>query len=293
MPSVDRLIEFTAILEAGSIAGGSRRLNLPRATLSRRLSALERELGVRLLHRRTRRLVLTPAGEELLGRARRIVADADAAWSAVRRLDDTPRGLLRVSVSSILDPSLFTDFLRDFPEVEIEVRASTRHVDLIADGVDVAIRFGEVTDADLIVRKVHQSRSVVVGSPAYLSDRPPPSHPDELADRECVVGFAGGWTPARRWPLRAGGTVPVGGRLAGNAVSLARAAALAGLGLALLPERMVRADIEEGLLVAVLEDVVGGDLPVSVVYADREFIDPKVRAFVDRAAQTLAEVFAG
>ena len=287
MPSTDRLNEFAEVVAAGSISGAARALGLPRATLSRRLSALEAELSVRLLHRGTRRLVLTPAGEELYRRARRIVADADEAWAAVRRLDDIPRGLLRVTVSGVRLPKLFTEFLRDYPEVQLEVRATTRHVDLVAEGVDVAVRFGEVKDPNLIVRRLLMDRLIVVGSPTYLELRGRPRHAAELAQHDCIVGFAGEWAPTRTWPLRAGGTVRVGGRLAGNDIGLMRAAARDDLGLALLASGLIASDLEAGRLVAVLEDTVGADTPVSIVYADREYIEPKVRVFVDRAVQVL------
>ena len=287
MPSSDRLHEFAEVVAAGSISGAARALGLPRATLSRRLSALEAELSIRLLHRGTRRLVLTPAGEELHRRARRIVADADEAWATVRRLDDIPRGLLRVSVSGVRQPNLFTDFLRDYPEVQLEVRATTRHVDLVAEGVDVAVRFGEVKDPNLIVRRLFTDRSVVVGSPAYLERRGRPRRAADLAHHDCIVGFAGEWAPTRTWPLRAGGTVRVAGRLAGNDIGMMRAAARDDLGLALLPSGPIVSDLKAGRLVAVLEDIVGADIPANIVYADREYIEPKVRAFVDRAVQVL------
>ena len=287
MPSTDRLQEFAEIVAAGSISGAARALGLPRATLSRRLSALEADLSVRLLHRGTRRLVLTPAGEELYHRARRIVADADEAWAAVRRLDDVPRGLLRVSVTEMSLPKLFTGFLRDYPEVQLEVRTTTRHVDLVAEGVDVAVRFGEVKDPNLIVRRLFTVRLIVVGSPRYLELHGRPRQAADLAQHDCIVGFAGEWAPSSTWPLRAGGTVRVEGRLAGNAIGLMRAAARDDLGLALLPSGPIASDLDAGRLVAVLEDTVGTDHPVNIVYADREYIEPKVRAFVDWAVQVL------
>ncbi len=254
------------------------------------MTALEADLGVRLLHRNTRRLVLTLAGEELHRRARRIVADA--AWNAVRRLDDVPRGLLRVSASGQFLNELFVDFLREFPEVLLEVRATTRHVDLVAGGVDVAVRFGTVRDPNLIVRKVAAGRRVVVGTPAYLDARGRPSKAADLARHECIVGFAGEWSPTRTWPLLDGSRVRVGGRLAGNQITLSHRAALGGLGLALLPVDLVGSDVSAGRLEVVLEDTVGSDASVSVVYADREFIDPQVRVFVDRAVPVIEKHFA-
>jgi DNA-binding transcriptional LysR family regulator len=285
MPSTDRMREFLEVVKAGSISEAARVLGLPRATLSRRMSGLEADLNVRLLHRRTTRLVLTDAGHELARRAVRIVEDADAAWVAVQRLDDIPRGLLRVSVTGPHFLELFTDFLCDFPEVQIEVQSTTRHVDLLAEGVDVAIRIGEIKDQNLIARRVHSDRTLVVATPEFLNSFGTPTHAKELAKFDCIVGFSGDWAPSRRWPLTSGGTIPVGGRLAANEIELVLSAAKRNLGLALLPSAVVAPDINAGTLIPVLVDEVGVEIPISLVYADREYIDPKIRIFVDRAAK--------
>ena len=287
MPSTERLHEFVAVVDRGSISGAARALEMPRATLSRRITALETELGLRLLHRGTRRLVLTPAGEELHRRARRIVADAQAAWDSVRRLDDVPRGLLRVSLVDIPRQPVFTEFLRRYPEVRLEVTTTTRHVDLIAEGIDVALRFGPVSDASLIARRLWTGRAHAVASPSYLAAHGRPDSLEQLAEHECFVGFAGAWAPQRTWPLLDGGVVPVSGRVASNSVRLLADAARAGLGIAMLPDQVIGAALDDGSLEIVLEELVGADVPISLVYADREFLDPKVRAFVDLAAPLL------
>lgn len=292
MPSTDRLEEFARIVQEGSISQAARVLEMPRATLSRRLSQLEEELGVRLVHRRTRSLVLTDAGHELFRRARRISAEAAEAWDAVRRLDDTPRGTLRVSVSAGIDPDLFVDFLADSPEVSIVVRSSSRHVDLLGEGIDVAIRYGDVTDPDLYVRRVAMIRTLVVASPAYLERHGHPRRPEDLARHLCLRRALGERETMDTWALRTGGSVEVTGRLVTNDLPLLRAAALRGEGLALLPRAIVQEDLGQGALVPVLEKQVGDDFPVCLVHADREYIAPKVRAFVDRAAEHLAGWFA-
>ena len=289
MPSPERLAEFAAVVAAGSISSAARSLGVPRATLSRRMSGLEEELGVRLLHRTSRRMVLTPAGEELHRRARRLVADTLEAWAAVRRLDEVPRGLLRVSTTSRFLDQLIVAYLEEFPEVQIEVRSTTRHVDLIGEGVDVALRFGLVRDPNLIVRKVAAGKCHVMASPAYLALHGTPRQARDLASHTCLVGFAGDFSPQRSWPLLGGGGVQVGGRLAANDLEVLAAAARAGVGLALLPDAAVAASVESGDLIVVLEGVVEADASISLVYADREFIDPKVRVFVDRAVVLLRQ----
>lgn len=287
MPSVDRMREFLAVMQAGSISEAARILGLPRATLSRRMAGLEADLGIRLILRRTTKLALTHAGEELLRRAQRVVADADEAWDAVRRLDDTPRGLLRVSMSGPHFLKLFTDFLCDFPEVRLEVQSTTRHVDLLSEGVDVAMRIGPVKDQDLIARRLHTDRLIVVASPEYLERMGTPQNAVDLSKHSCIVGFAGGWTPNNAWPRWNGGSIAVKGRLSANEVGLIREAAIDGLGCALIASAIVADDIRAGRLVPVLIDQVGAELPISLVYADREFIDPKVREFVDRAVNVV------
>jgi DNA-binding transcriptional LysR family regulator len=284
MPSIDRMKEFLEVVASGSISAAARALNMPRATLSRRLSGLEADLGVRLIHRRTTRLTLTEAGQELRLRAAKIVNDAEATWAAVQRLDQIPRGLLRISVTGPHFEHLFTDFLRDFPEVQLEVFSTTRHVDLIAEGVDVAMRIGPIRDQNLIAKHLRSDRLVAVASPAYLESVGTPRHPKDLANHNCMVGFAGDWTPSCAWPLRDGRTVPVSGRLAANEIDLIKASVLADHGIALLPSALVAPELKARRLLPVLPEQVGADIPISLVYADREFIDPKVRLFVDRAA---------
>jgi len=287
MPSVDRMREFLAVTQAGSISEAARVIGLPRATLSRRMAGLEADLGVRLILRRTTKLALTQAGEELLRRAQRVVADAVEAWDAVRRLDDTPRGLLRVSMAGSHFLKLFTDFLCDFPEVRLEVQSTSRHVDLLSEGVDVAMRIGPVQDQDLIARKLHTDRLIVVASPDYLDRMGSPEKPVDLSKHTCIMGFSGGWTPNNAWPLWKGGTISVGGCLSANEIGLIREAAIEGLGCALIASAVVAEDVHAGRLVPLLTDQIGAELPISLVYADREFIDPKVREFVDRAVEVI------
>ena len=290
MQILDVLPAFVAVVEAGSISRAARQLGVPRATLSRRITGLEDALGVRLLHRSTRRQVLTPAGETLYERALVVVQDAEDAVQAVQRLDGVPRGLLRLAAPPALGDGMarvLSTFLARFPEVQLEVEASTRHVDLVAEQVDVALRAGQVTAPELIGRKVWSTEVLAVASPDYLAARGTPTSAASLADHDCILGFVGGTTPERAWPLRGGGTVPVHGRLTTNDLLLRVEAARSGQGIAMLPHLVVAEALDAGMLVPVLADEVGTHSALTLVYAERKHLDPKVRAFVDHVMGSL------
>lgn len=277
--------EFVAIVKAGSVSAAARELRVPRATLSRRLARLEERLGVRLLHRSTRRMKATLAGQELFRRASRLQQEAREAEAAVRQLDDVPRGLLRISTPPLggtreLGATLLR-FLQAWPEVELEVSASLRHVDLLEEGVDVALRAGRVRNPALISRRLFQSRRHVYAAPTTLEKYGTPQTLADLARFDCVSG----WDPVtlqsmREWPLIEGGTVPVTGRLATNDLQLALGAVLDHGSLALLPSQIIALRAPDAA-VPVLADLVGSEAHIWVVYPERAYLDPKVRAFVD------------
>jgi len=283
---------FVAIVDAGSISEAARELALPRATLSRQLARLEERLGVRLLNRTTRSLVPTRAGQALYPRAKSVLEGARAAVTAVQRLDDVPRGLLRVASAPLESPTLGAlvgSFIRAHPEVEVELRTSTRHIDLAADQIDVALRGGVVRDPSLIARRLLRSEMLAVAAPTYLAERGRPTAPADLSGHLCLRGFVEGARPATAWPLVDGGQIAVDGPFVTNDLMALRGAATIGLGIALLPRPVVAEELESGRLVALLEGVVGIDVSLSLVWLEREFIDPKVRAFVDLAAEWAAD----
>lgn len=282
-PSADRLREFKAIVDCRSITGAAKQLQLPRATLSRRLAELEEDLGVRLLQRTTRRLDTTGPGQELYVRACRVVEDVDAAWDAVRMRDKTPRGPLRVAVQGdpmAADP-FFIDFCREFPEVELEVLSLNSPFDLRAERVDVALTFGEVRDEDLIVKRLTQSVRIPMVARGFFDDVEVPKTLDAFAALPSVVILGPDGAPERRWTTVAGGHVELEPRLVTNSFDLMVRAAAAGLGVGLLPEEAVLRYPE---LVAVLPELVRQDDAFNIVYVERDFQLPNVRTFIDRAA---------
>lgn len=274
--------EFVAIVEEGSVSGAARRLDMPRATVSRHLARLERRLGVRLAHRSSRTLQLTQAGRLLFDRARRILNEAREAHDDVGRLDDVPRGLLRVSVPTGPQSwftALASGFLDAYPEVSLDVVSTGRLVDLVAEDVDVVIRASAQPDPNLIGRVLATSRLTCVASPDYLRRYGEPRSVDDLADHECIRNLGG--DGRSRWPLIDGSRVQVSGRFASNDLITRWHAAIVGRGIALVPESFIVGAERRGLLVRVLEDVIGEDARIWVLYAEREFRPPKIRAFVD------------
>lgn len=297
MYETDGFGEFVAIVKAGSVSGAARSLEVPRATLSRRLSRLESRLGVRLVHRTTRHLSLTLAGQELFRRAARIQREAQEAEAAVRQLDDVPRGVLRVSVPPTGGTAfsvVFTSFLAKYPEVELQVSANLRHVDLAREGFDVALRAGVVRDPALISRRVISSRRFVIGTCETFATLGRPHTVDELARFDCVCTYdpvTG--LPDSEWPLLDGSNIRVSGRLATNDLDMTLTAVRDLQALALVPIRIARMRLGSDAFETVLEHEVGGPADISVVYLDRAYLDPKVRAFVDHVVIEVPARFEG
>lgn len=271
---------FVCIAEQGSVSAAARSLSVPRATLSRQLSRLEAGLGVRLAHRTSRSFTLTRAGELLYERARRILEDARAAHEDVARLDDVPRGLLRVSIppdSGVFTP-LICDFLETYPEVRVELIATARYVDLVAERIDVVVRGGPADGDDLVGRVISTMRLICVASPVYLARAGTPETVADLAAHQCIGSLGDG---PRTWPLLDGGVIEVSGRFASNDLASRLHAARAGQGIALVPDSFVTEDEADGTLVRLLEDTVGAVSHARALYAERSYLAPKVRAFLD------------
>jgi DNA-binding transcriptional LysR family regulator len=278
---------FVRVAEAQSFSEAARRLRSSKSAVSRNVSALESELGVRLLQRTTRSLTLTEAGRGYFERATRILADLEEANLAVSHLQAAPRGRLRVSAPMSfgflhLAPAL-PDFLARFPEVAVDLAMSDRFVDLIEEGFDVAVRIGPLEDSSLIARKLAPIRRVVCASPAYFEARGFPRSPDDLKGHECLSNS--NIAASQEWQFAAPGGKPwpvaVQGRLSANNGDALRVAALKGQGLVNLPTFIVGGDLQAGTLATALEDFIPQRLAMSALYPHSRRLSPKVRAFVD------------
>jgi DNA-binding transcriptional LysR family regulator len=276
---------FAAVADARSITGAARRLAMPKQTVSRRVAQLEMDLGVPLMHRTTRTLRLTEAGAAYAQRCREIVRIADEANRAVTEVDDEPRGTLRVTADPVFGDAfvgdLVIEYARRWPRVAIDAVMTRRRVDLIEEGFDVAFRIGQVDDGSLTGVRLGPARVRYCASPAYLSERGTPSSPVQLGDHDCVIVSDGG--PVH-WPFpgtKGPRLVPVTGRLTLTSFATARAAALAGLGIAIFPEFACADDIRRKRLVPVLETVEVGW--VWMLHVARRPPAARVRAFLDLA----------
>ncbi len=286
--SLDDLVSlalFARVVEAGSFTAAARALGLSKSAVSARVARLEDRLGARLLHRTTRRLSLSQAGAALYERAARMVAAANDAAELAEGASREPRGRLRISApvtlaQMFLGPVL-AEFLRAQPSVQIDLDASDRMVDLVAEGFDLAVRIANLRDSSLVARKLATDRLVVVGSPSYLARAGTPRSVADLAQHNClryaqVSGSA-------EWGFRGFERVRqvVEGNLVVSDGTVLREAAAAGLGLAVLPAFMVAAELASRRLVPVLEELPRREIGIFAVYPHRRNVPAKVRAFVD------------
>ena len=280
----NELLAFSRIVEARSLSRAAAELGVPRATISRRLARLEERLGARLLRRTTRRLSLTDAGQAFYRHARIVLDAVQNAEASVRRANDVMSGDLRVSVPPILIHgfhAMICEFAERHPDVRLQIHFSTRHVDLQRDGYDVALRAGTVFEPGLVARPLARMPVFAVASPAYLAAHGVPRTAKDLKQHRCLLGFARGELPDQYWPLKNGGKLHVEGHFVSNEVTLLSQAAVRGLGVAFLPAMFVRPLIDCGELVQVLSGVVETTSTVAVVYLEREFLPPYVKAFVE------------
>lgn len=291
---MDRLHElevFVAAAETGSLAKAAARMRLSPPAATRAIAALEDRLGVPVFTRTTRSLTITEAGQRLFGHAQRILADFEAAQREAVGENATPAGHLTVTTSvtfgrSILAP-LACEFLAAFPRVTASVLLLDRVTNLVEEGIDLAVRIGQLPDSSLIARRVGDVRRILVASPDYLERQGTPAAPDDLK-RHVVIAFTG-LMPNREWRHLQEGrmtSLALSPRFEVNDALAAIDAAVAGHGLTIALSYMVDDLIREGALVRVLEHSAPPQ-PVHLVYPQSRLVAPKIRAFVDFAAPKL------
>lgn len=254
-------------------------------TVSKQMTVLEEKLGVRLLNRTTRKLSLTEAGRDYYERCQRILDEVQEMETEVAGLQNRPTGTLRVNAPVAFGHlhmmSLLLAYQRKYPGLAIELSLEDRYVDLVQEGIDVAIRFGELGDSQLVARHVGSSARVCVASPAYLAARGTPNEPADLNSHNCITYT---YLFSDKWPFEGRDgllSIKVRGDFRANSGMTIRAAALQGVGIASVPAFLVREDIETGRLVPVLSQFAPAPIRISAVYPSARLLSRKVKLFVE------------
>lgn len=292
MIDLNDLALFHQVVRAGSFAEASRRVGIPPNTLSRRIEQFESALGTRLLQRTTRKMALTDAGLSLFDRSAGPVEEALAAIGEIRDASPEPSGTVRVAVTAdffeFVPMEWIATFLAAHPKVRVDFILNDDHTDLIADGVDVAFRSGELKDSSLIARRLYASRLILVASPAYVRERGMPYSLQDLASHDCITSGKPGRTLWHVQDDEGHDSVSVRGRFGANTAKSQITAARAGLGVCRAPEPLVWPMLQDGSLVAVLPDVPQPRVDVFVVYPNRKHVPQAVSAFLDMTLSQLS-----
>ena len=283
-PDLNAIVVFAAVADTGSFTAAARVLVMPKSTVSRKVVELEKRLGARLIQRTTRRLSLTDIGRIYYQHCARISQEAEEADRAVQQMQAKPRGLLRVTAPPSFRAlgGIAAEFLKRYRDVRMEVVCTEREVDMVAEGFDVAIRAGPLTESSLIARKLVVVKQVLVAAPEYLRRRGSPRVPMELQEHE-TIGLGSGPGP-RVWSLdNAGGSVDVHVRLrlVANDIDWIHEAASRGIGIALLPEFACREDLQADRLRHVLTKWSLGERPLYALYPTARHLSRNVVAFIE------------
>lgn len=294
MQDLNDLYYFAAVVDHGGFAAAERALGIPKSRLSRRITQLENEFGVRLLQRSTRRFAVTDVGQSVHRHAQSMLAEAQAAREVVDRLSAEPRGVVRVSVPVSLAqqqmPALLPAFLARHPQVRIQMHVSNRRVDLINEGFDLAIRVRNTLDDDgsLVMRSFGQIQELLVASPCYLDRAGRPTEPEQLLEH---VTLSMNEDEARqRWDLQRDGEtrrVELKPRVSGFDFPMLMALAKQGLGITMLPETLCAQAVRNGELEVVLPEWRLPQGIAHVVFASRRGLLPAVRVLIDFLAENM------
>ncbi|RZA31662.1 MAG: LysR family transcriptional regulator [Lysobacteraceae bacterium] len=296
MDRIGDLTLFLRVLDLGSITAAARSLDLSVAVASQRLKRLEKELGVRLLHRTTRRLHPTPEGAALALQGRALVEDLESLGSDLRQAASGIAGTLRVTLSASFGRQhvspLVPGFLKRYPKVRLSVHLTDHVVDLVSEGFDLAIRIGALEDSRLVARHIAPNRRVLCASPDYLRRRGTPQRPEQLADHDCLLLF-GSRGRQDVWRLQdpQGGemAVRVQGRYESNFGELLRDGSIAGEGICLHSLWHVADDLRAGRLQVVLPGFPPATTAISAVMPQRRLVPPRVRAFVEMLVEAFGD----
>jgi DNA-binding transcriptional LysR family regulator len=281
----DLLHTFVFVVESGSFSLAAKRLDVSKSLVSRRIGQLEQHLGTQLLFRTTRRINPTDAGHDLFSKCVRLFSSLEEAEQSVLNLEDVPRGHLRIVCTDILGERYVSlaaaRFSKLHPHLKVDVHVTSRLVDLVAEGYDLAVRYGRLTDSSLKARKVYELPHVVCAAPQYFAENGMPKEIEDLQQHSCLVAT---FDPCTTWRFRVGEkniAIDLEGNWRSNNASALIAAAVEGLGICRLPELYVRDYLQSGRLVSIFDQYQYAAFPVWLVYPNTRYVPAKVRMFID------------
>jgi DNA-binding transcriptional LysR family regulator len=277
---------FAKVVALGSFAEAARTLGLTRSATSKAVIELENLLGARLLDRTTRKVRPTEAGLAYYERCLDILSRVEETEIELASLQSEPRGVLKVNAPTsfgalYLGPAV-AEFMRNYPDLRIEMTLTDCFIDPIEEGADVTIRIADLSDSSLIARRLAPARRVLVAAPSYIERRGAPDAPEDLSRHDCLT--YGHTTTLQRWRLLVDGetiAIPIRSVLCSNSGDVLRSAALAGCGIAFLPTFLVGPDLAAGRLVTVLERFPQAELSIHALFASNRYLARKIRVFID------------
>jgi DNA-binding transcriptional LysR family regulator len=297
MSSLNRLLYFNCVVDTGSISAASRIFDVQPSSISRQLTVLEDELGIRLLNKTTRSTGLTEAGYKYYEYSQRIVAEFDAAKKAVNDLQEKPKGKLKISMTvgfgeSVILP-LMNKFMVLYPDIEPQLELTERVVDLVEENIDVAIRSGRLPDSSMVAKHLALNNFLLCASPDYLTRNGTPAHPDDLVTHQCIRYSFSRW---QDWFIMGEqrSKLAINHAISINSVNGQKQLLLNGTGLALIPFWAVKNELEKGSLIHVMKDYVLSPYEelssTYAIYLKRDMVSPKTRAFLDFLSENITNV---
>ena len=286
MDKLSSLRAFVVVVETGGFSSAARQLGVSKAQVSKQIAQLEESLGVRLLHRTTRRVTATSSGQAYFEQCQPLLLELDELDSVVQSKNAIPSGELRItaplSFAELRLMPIVAKFSERYPEVQLRLNLTDKYVDLIEERVDVAIRIGSLEDSSLVASKLGATSMQVCATPAYLTVNGVPTEPVQLSDHDCVVDS--NYPGKEEWLLGSGDqamTVKVSSKIQVNSARAARELVLANRGIGYLPSFAINDDIKAGRLIHLFPECATAPLGIYAVYTHRRHLSAKVRLFVE------------
>lgn len=281
---------FIQVIEHNSFTSAAEKLGIQKSTISRRIAQLEDELGVRLLQRTTRKLSLTDEGQDLYSRCLPLFDELDNIEDLVTSRQTEPKGRLRVTMPPefgiFIMNNVVSSFMQRYPQIQIDIELSQRVVDLVEEGIDLALRVGELTDSSLVARKIANARSELYASTKYIEQFGEPETPEDLIKHQCI----GIMLTTNEWAFENwndGKPVPVNFRMRANSITFCKDMIKQNLGIGRMPKAFCQEELEAGEIKEVLSDFIVPTVGIHALYPSRRHLNPKVRLFIDHMIESL------